>query len=142
MFQREVLDLLSAFWDGRDMRQLHHPVWFRQFAEDALAARRADGSLCGYLLGCVTPRVGYVHLVATLPDVRGAGVARQLYAGFAAAARTAGAPVVEAITTSGNSGSISFHQRLGFTATAVQDYAGPGEDRVHFAAPTDALVTG
>lgn len=139
-FQREVLSLLPAFWDGREVQHLHHPVWFRQFRAAAQAARTDDGALCGYLLGCVTPGVAYVHVVATLPEARGKSLARRMYEHVFRMADEAGCRTVEAVTTPGNAASIAFHRSVGFTASLVRDYAGPGEDRVYFArrAPTAA----
>ena len=47
---------------------------------------------------------------------------------------------MEAITVPTNAASVAFHQRLGCTATAVEDYAGPGEDRLHFTADVGTLL--
>jgi ribosomal protein S18 acetylase RimI-like enzyme len=122
----EILAGFDRFWDGRDLRALHHPMFARQFGDTGLVARR-DGELVGYLLGFVTGRgEGYVHLVAVRDDARGTGVARTLYERFAAGGMTA----VTAITSPGNTGSLAFHARLGFTATTVPDYSGPGQHRV------------
>jgi len=123
--QGEVLAALGEFWGGRDVRHLHHPVWFRQLGDGARTARTGDGRLAGYLLGTRTPALAYVHVVAVRADARGLGVARALYEDVLAS----GLPV-EAITTPGNTGSLAFHARLGFTAELVEDWAGPGEDRV------------
>lgn len=122
----EILAGLDRFWDGRDVRGLHHPIFARQFGRFGLVARR-DRELVGYLLGFVTEHgEGYVHLVAVREDARGTGVARALYDRFA----TNGVAAMTAITTPGNAGSLAFHARLGFTATTVPDYSGPGADRV------------
>ena len=125
VLQREVLAALGEFWGGRDVRHLHHAVWFRQLGAGARAARTADGRLVGYLLGTRTDALAYVHAVAVHPDARGRGVARDLYGDV-----LAGGLPVEAITTPGNAGSLAFHARLGFTAERVEDWAGPGEPRV------------
>lgn len=60
------------------------------------------------------------------------GLARVLYEAFAGRARERGATSLKAITTPGNAGSIAFHRALGFSATVVPGYAGPGQDRVVF----------
>lgn len=138
-FQREVLMLLPEFWDGRDVQHLHHPVWFRQFGSGAQAARSKDGALCAYLLACVTSELAYVHVVATLPEARGTSLARRMYKNVLHAASQAGCPTVEAVTTLENTGSIAFHERLGFTASLVPDYAGPGQDRVHLVRRTPRI---
>jgi GNAT superfamily N-acetyltransferase len=109
--QVEVLGRLLDFWDGRDVAHLHHPVWFRQFGDSALAVRGPDGTLAGYLLGCLTPRVAYVHVVAVQPSLRGTGAARSMYEVVLARAAHLGCLTVEAITTPGNTASLAFHRR-------------------------------
>jgi GNAT superfamily N-acetyltransferase len=140
--QAEVLGALPDFWDGRDVRHLHHPVWFRQFSDAALAVRAPDGTLGGYLLGCLTQRVVYVHVVAVRPSMRGMGVARNMYEVVLARAARLGLLTVEAITTPGNAASLAFHRSLGFTATLTRDYAGSGQDRVLFVRPSQPLPEG
>ncbi len=103
----------------------------RQFAEDAFTVRE-DDQLVGYLLGVTRAPIGYVHLVAARSDRRNLGMGRLLYDAFKAHARERGASEVQAITTTGNTGSISFHERLGFTARVVDNYAGPGQPRMLF----------
>jgi L-amino acid N-acyltransferase YncA len=128
----EILDDLPSFWGERDMRVQHQPVWLRQFASDAVIVRQ-DGVLLGYLLGAVTTHeLAYVQLIATRTGQRGHGLGRLLYDTFLSQARSRGARRVEAITATTNTGSVAFHQRLGFSADVVPDYAGPGEARVLF----------
>lgn len=44
--------------------------------------------------------------------------------------------MVSAVTAPGNSGTVSFHQSMGFTLTGpVPDYNGPGRDLVVFERP-------
>ena len=129
---KEILKDLPSFWGERDMWAQHQPVWLRQFASDALIVRE-DGVLLGYLLGAVTTHeLAYVHLIATRTDQRGRGLGRLLYDTFLNDARRRGARRVEAITATTNTGSVAFHQRLGFSADVVPDYAGPGQARVLF----------
>ena len=85
----EVIQDMPAFWGERDMRSLHHPIWFRQFADDAFMLRDGD-QLVGYLLGVTRAPIGYVHLVATRRDRRNLGMARRLYEAFKAHARERG----------------------------------------------------
>ena len=140
--QREVLEVLPLFWDGRDVRALHHPVWFRQFGDAAFTVRTDDGALLGYLLGCVTRQVAYVHAVATHPGARSRGLGRAMHDRFSSLAEDAGCRAVEAVTMPSNSGSIGFHERLGFRSALVPGYAGPGEDRVHFVRPVGRVPGG
>lgn len=63
---KEVLEDLPSFWGERDVRAQHQPVWFRQFASDAVIVRE-DGVLLGYLLGTVTAHeLAYVQLIASM----------------------------------------------------------------------------
>jgi len=129
---KEILEDLPLFWGERDMRAQHQPVWLRQFASDAVIVRE-EGVLLGYLLGVVTTReLAYVQLIATRTDQRGRGLGRLLYDTFLSDARSRGARRVEAITATTNTGSVAFHERLGFSADVVPDYAGPGQTRVLF----------
>jgi hypothetical protein len=47
--------------------------------------------------------------------------------------------MLKAITSVANTGSIAFHRALGFEATVVDDYAGPGNPRAVFRRPLPLL---
>jgi ribosomal protein S18 acetylase RimI-like enzyme len=126
----ELMGSLPAFWGERDLRALHHPMFIHEFGEHSLVIRAPSGELAAYLLGFVAGSVGYIHLVGVRDTYRRRGLARTLYAAFEERAR--GATSFKAITTPANAGSIAFHRALGFTATVVPDYSGPGADRVVF----------
>jgi GNAT superfamily N-acetyltransferase len=128
-----IVTSLPEFWDGRDLRPLHHALFAHEWRATSLAAERS-GAFAGYLLGLIAPAgpTGYVHLVAVHADHRGRGVGRALWAAFEALAREHGAVRLKAITTPGNARSIAFHAALGMDAETVADYSGPGEDRVVF----------
>jgi ribosomal protein S18 acetylase RimI-like enzyme len=127
----EVLADHDQFWDGRDMRFLHQRVFVQEFGDTCLAARGADDTINGYLIGFTTPRrVGYIHAVAVRAAARGTGCGQALYRALAAAAAAQGASRLKAITTEGNAGSIRFHERLGFEVMLSQDYSGPGVARM------------
>ena len=133
---QQVLTDQSRYWGKRDMRALHLLPLVHEFGETCLVARSDDGIL-GYLIGFVTPGgTGYVHLVATRDDARGAGLGRELYSAFTEAARRQGAVRLKAITSVTNEGSIAFHRRLGFEVRVVEEYNGPGQPaRVVFTRP-------
>lgn len=116
------------YWGERDLRALHLQAMVQEFGSTSLVARDQDGSgIQGYLFGFVTPGgVGYVHLIATRDDARGAGLGRRLYEAFAEVAQAEGATRLKAITSMTNQGSIAFHRRLGFEVEIAQDYYGPG----------------
>ena len=129
---QQVLADHPRYWGERDLRRLHLLALVQEFPSTCLVATAEDG-IRGYLVGFVTPqRTGYVHLIATRDDARGTGLGRRLYAAFTDAARQQGAERLKAITSTGNTGSIAFHRSLGFDATVVEDYDGPGETRVVF----------
>jgi len=55
-----------------------------------------------------------------------------LYQSFEEEARAAGCRRLKAITNTGNEGSVAFHEATGWTATLVEDYAGPARPRMVF----------
>ncbi|MFC4565666.1 GNAT family N-acetyltransferase [Nocardiopsis mangrovi] len=72
-------------------------------------------------------------MVGVRPDLRGSGLARELYGRFLAGAAGLGRPVVRAVTSPVNTGSIAFHRAMGFTVSGPHaDYDGPGLDRMLF----------
>jgi ribosomal protein S18 acetylase RimI-like enzyme len=122
-----ILADLPAYWDDRDVRHLHHPMFVREFGDTAFVS----GAVDGYLFGFVAPaHIGYIHAVAVHRRSRGSGLGARLHDAFAAAARARGATRLKAITGPANVASIRFHERLGFAAALVVDYSGPGEHRV------------
>jgi ribosomal protein S18 acetylase RimI-like enzyme len=129
---REVLEDHARYWGDRDLRSLHLAALVHEFPSTCLLARTDEG-ISGYIIGFVTPAdVGYVHLIATRDDARGAGLGRMLYDAFAHAAYRDGARTLKAITSPSNTGSIAFHRSIGFTARIVDDYNGPGRAMVVF----------
>lgn len=122
-----VLAELDRFWGGRDMRFLHQKVLVQEFGDTCLTARGSDGQIAGYLIGFPAPRgLGYIHAVAVRDSARGTGCGQALYRAFATAAAAHGADRLKAITSVTNTGSVAFHQRLGFDVRQVEDYDGPG----------------
>jgi ribosomal protein S18 acetylase RimI-like enzyme len=118
------------------LRHLHHPMFFREFADTAFVAR-ADGEITGYLLGFVAPTGdGYIHFVAVRDDGRGLGLGRRLYETFTAVALERGATAPKALTSPGNERSIAFHRRMGFTEMMLDEgYAGSSRARVVMRSP-------
>ncbi|MEV5506004.1 GNAT family N-acetyltransferase [Streptomyces orinoci] len=83
-----------------------------------------------------------MHFVGVDPRLRGQGVGRALYTAFFERAAAAGRREVRAVTSPRNTGSVAFHQAMGFTvepgdrkvngAWVHSDYDGPGRDLVCF----------
>ena len=85
------------------------------------------GRIAGYLIGFPAPRrLGCIHAVAVRDEARGTGGGQSLYRAFAAAVAAQGADRLKAITSVTKTGSVGFHQRLGFDVRQVDDYSGPG----------------
>lgn len=74
-------------------------------------------------------RFAYVDRIALAPEIRGAGVADDLYAGFEAHARATGRPVLcaEVNVVPPNPRSLRFHERRGFTVVAEEAPYGTDE---------------
>lgn len=128
----EIVNAQERFWGERDLSGDHEPHWFRQFAAGGLVARYQN-EIVGYLLGAF-PKQGpsYIHLVAARQDYRHLGIGRRLYEAFIARARANVEDEVQATALADNASAIAFHSSLGFEGTRIEDYAGPGEDRVFF----------
>jgi L-amino acid N-acyltransferase YncA len=124
-----VLAEHASFWGDRDLRFLHLTALVQEFGETCLTARAVPGApVGGYLIGFTTPRrVGYIHAVAVRDTARGSGAGRELYLAFSRIAQQQGATSLKAVTSLVNTGSVAFHQRLGFAARRAEDYDGAGK---------------
>jgi hypothetical protein len=138
----QILDALPEFWDGRDVRHLHHPFLIHEFGNTAFVIRD-ETRVVAYLFGLFsqTEPVGYVHAIAVRASARRRRLAQHLYGHFVQMARRRGCRHVKAITTPTNAGSIAFHKSLGMRLLGepnadgipvVADYSGRGAPRVVF----------
>lgn len=127
-----IVQVIDRWWGG-PTSTLAHPVYFYELGRLARVVEQA-GLMIGFLFGFICPdaAVGYVHLVGIHPEFRRRGVGRALYSAFEEDCRRDGCRDLKAITTRGNQTSIRFHERLGWTMTEVENYAGPGRLRVVF----------
>src|SRR4051794_3586020 len=129
-----VAAVIDDWWGGRAVRDMLPRLFFTHFRETSYVAEDGEGRLAGFLCGFVSqtyPEQAYIHFVGVAPEQRGAGLARELYERFFAAARAAGRTSVHAVTSPRNTGSIAFHRALGFEVEAeVENYDGAGESRV------------
>ena len=109
-------------------------LFFVHFEGTSFVAEDEEGRLAGFLVGFVSqtdPAEAYVHFVGVSPEHRGSGLGRELYERFFAAARDQGRTTVHCVTSPVNESSLAFHEALGFERDrVVEDYDGPGEDRV------------
>ena len=129
----QIVEVIDRWWGG-PISTFAHPIFFYELGEKALVVEE-ERRLIGFMLGFITNepvRTGYVHLVGIHPDFRRRGVGRLLYETFTDTCRAAECLRMKAITTLGNDGSKAFHLALGWDAREVDDYAGPGRNRVVF----------
>ena len=86
--------------------------------------------------------MAYIHFVGVAPDTRGKGYGRTLYLHFFDRATALGCTEVHCITSPVNTGSIAFHQRMGFSIVSAggtingipvsPNHAGDGQPRALF----------
>ena len=129
----EIVQVIDWWWGG-PTTALAHPIYFYELGQAARVVEES-GHVIGFLFGFLTPDappIGYVHLIGIHPEHRRRKVGRRLYESFEDYCRSAGCKRLKAITTTGNVGSQKFHVALGWSATNVANYAGPGRDRMVF----------
>ena len=128
-----IISVLDQWWGGPAGRRAD-PMFFYEFGEHALVAEK-DGQVIGFLLGVMVPApsaTGYVHLVGIHPDHRRRSVGKRLYEQFTERCRAAGMKRLKSLASSGHEGPVRFHESMGFEASEVEDYAGPGRSRIVF----------
>jgi ribosomal protein S18 acetylase RimI-like enzyme len=137
-----VIQHVNAWWDSRDLAPILPKLFFLHFEGTSFVAERGDGSIAGFLIGFLSQTQddeAYVHFVGVAPDQRGSGLGRELYGRFFTVARAHGRSAVRCVTSPRNEPSVAFHRALGFEVErVVEDYDGPGEDRVLLVKRLDA----
>jgi pimeloyl-ACP methyl ester carboxylesterase/GNAT superfamily N-acetyltransferase len=127
-----VLAVLREWWGGRDLSHLLPRLFFQHFNDTSFILEE-DGKIAAFLIGFMSqePGLAYIHFVGVRPDKRGSGLGRALYERFFELARARGAREVHAVTGPVNTGSIAFHQHMGFAVSEpIPDYDGTDGDRV------------
>ena len=131
-----VIQHVNAWWGGRDMAPMLPKLFFLHFEGTSFVAEDDEGKLVAFLIGFLSqtdPDEAYVHFVGVAPAQRGSGIGRELYERFFAVVAKEGRTRVRCVTSPVNEGSVAFHESLGFVAErVVENYDGPGEDRVLF----------
>lgn len=124
-----VIAVVDEWWGGRRMRQLLPRLWFQHFTGTSWVAEGSNGRLLGFIVAFISPddpATGYVHMIASDPNRRRAGIGRALYAHVFEDLAQRGVRQVKAITWPGNRPSIDFHRAIGFR---VDD--GPGTESIY-----------
>jgi ribosomal protein S18 acetylase RimI-like enzyme len=142
-----IVEVVDEWWGGRRMRALLPRLWFQHFTGTSWLLEAPSGRLAGFIVAFISqddPSFGYVHMVATDPNWRRAGIGRRLYERVFDDLRGRGVKGVTAVTWPGNRTSVAFHRALGFRiddgpgtqrlygTPAYPDYDGYGEERVVF----------
>ncbi|HEY1920067.1 MAG TPA: GNAT family N-acetyltransferase [Streptosporangiaceae bacterium] len=132
-----IAAVINTWW-GRPVLGSLPRVFFDLFHRTSLVVDGATGP-DAFLVGILSPSdpwQAYIHFVGVAPDARQRGLARALYEQFFAMARADSRREVGAITAPVNTGSIAFHESMGFTVTGpVPAYNGPGADMMLFRRP-------
>ena len=130
----KVMHVVDDWWGGRSMTHLLPRLFFEHFQPTSFVIER-DGELVAFIIGFVSqtnPNEAYIHFVGVNPDYRKQGYVNDLYQLFFSTVRLFGCNKVRCITTPVNTGSIAFHEALGFEIQLGKDYAGEGLDRILF----------
>jgi ribosomal protein S18 acetylase RimI-like enzyme len=139
-----LIQVVDVWWGGRPMAGLLPRLFFEHFQPTSFVIED-NGNVQGFLIGFrsqTNPAQAYIHFVGVHPACRGQGIGRRLYEHFFAVVCQFGCTEVHAITSPVNTGSITFHTRMGFTiipgdvnidgVAITTNYDGPGSDRVLF----------
>ena len=130
----KVTSVLNDWWGGRTMTHLLPRLFFEHFQPTSYVIE-SNGELVAFIIGFVSqtnPKEAYIHFVGVNPTYRSQGHANNLYQLFFSTVRQLGCNEVRCITTPVNTGSIAFHEAIGFTVQVAKDYAGDGQDRIVF----------
>lgn len=142
-----VIGVMDDWWGGRPVAELLPRLFFQHFQDTSFAVVEAGppSKLVGFLVGFVSqthPDEAYIHFVGVHPDFRKEGLARGLYERFFEEVQRRGCRRVRCITSPGNTGSVAFHERMGFAVEpgdtteggtpATSNYDGRGHARVRF----------
>lgn len=136
----QIVTHIQEFWGSDRTLNLHHPMFIYEFGNSAYVIKDGD-CVAAYLFGFLshTEPIAYVHLVGVRTAYRRQGLARRLYDHFVAFAQSHGCTEMKAVTTPGNKESLAFHRAWGMKSTGkpnrdgipvIENYAGPGQDRV------------
>src|SRR5215510_7574719 len=131
-----VIQHVNAWWGGREMAPMLPKLFFLHFEGTSFVAEDDESRLVAFLIGFLSQTdadEAYIHFVGVAPEQRGSGLGRALYERFFEVVRADGRTRVRCVTSPANTGSVAFHESLGFEVESVaKDYDGPGEDRVLF----------
>jgi len=102
---------------------------FVRGSERRQASYWLDGRCLSFIYGRLVAGEAEIWRIATLPECRGRGYAKQVLAAFLDVCRSEGAEVVFLEVSSDNVDALGFYLRSGFAVTGRRaEYYGPGDD--------------
>lgn len=138
-----VIERLNTWWGGRNMADMLPRLFFIHFQDSSFICFKGN-RVIGFVVGFISNSqkdTGYIHFVGVDPDFRRSNIANALYSRFFNYCKNKGVKYIKCVTSPVNTGSIAFHHKMGFKASAydsqgnpvpTKDYDGPGEHRVIF----------
>lgn len=130
----KVNHVLNDWWGGRPMTHLLPRLFFEHFQPTSFVIETEE-ELVAFIIGFrsqTDPSEAYIHFVGVNPNFRKQGHANYLYKLFIKTVKVLGCQKVHCITTPINTGSIAFHEAVGFEVQFSKDYSGVGQDRIIF----------
>jgi GNAT superfamily N-acetyltransferase len=138
----KILENIADFWGSDRTLSVHHPMFIHEFGNTAYVIKE-NNKIIAYLFGFLsqTSPTAYVHLVGVHKEHQNKGFGSKMYKHFINHAKQNGCNMLKAITTPTNQLSINFHRKFGMTLLGnknhngveiIQNYSGPGQDRVVF----------
>ncbi len=125
-------------WFGHPVGLTMHRLFFDQLGPSGIWIGTETGTMVGILLGFRSesePELAYVHFHMVDPAWRGRGVGARLYTEFMARLAVRGCRRIRALASPSRTGSVRFHEALGFTGRAAPAHLGAGQDRIIFERP-------
>lgn len=122
-------------WFGHPVGLTMHRLFFDQLGPSGVWLGTPDEQMVGVLLGLrseADPDLAYVHFHMVDPHWRGQGVGARLYRTFGEQMAARGCRRIRALASPQRTGSVRFHEALGFVATPAAGYLGPDQDRLIF----------
>ena len=139
-----IISVLDEWWGGRKMSDMLPRLFFDHFCNTSFIIEE-DNRISAFLIGFFSqsrPEEAYIHFVGVDPLYRKRSFGRELYERFFTVMRQGQRTVVRCVTSPINTGSIAFHNHMGFQVEPGEaslngvaydsDHDGPGEHRVRF----------
>lgn len=129
-----IINVVDIWW-GATVSPALPRYLLDHFYNTSFVAERAGESV-GFLVGFFSAADAdntYIHFVGVRAEDRKNGLAAAMYQEFFDLARSSGRKRVSAITGVANTGSIRFHERMGFSVgDPIENYNAKGMTRIKF----------